>query len=226
MLAKGVKTAYDFTQLPDDWVQKQMSIVGLRLKHELEGTSVLELEKPEKKKSIATTRSFEKNYKEFEELKERVTTFAISCGEKLRSQKSNCTAIMVFIHTNGHRSDLKQYSKNIVVKLPFATSSSIDLVKYAVIGLKEIFKQGYSYKKAGVVVMDIVPANPNQLTLFEKSNPKHDQLMKVMDEFNGSYGSQKIKLASQDLGRTWKMKQERLSPRYSTQLSDIITVKV
>lgn len=222
---KGVNNAYQFTQLPDDWVQKQMSIVGLRLKQELEGKPRLDLEEVTNKKNIATTRSFERNYTELSDLKERVVTFAASCAEKLRKQQSKCNAMLVFLLTNEHRKDLPQYSSNIVLQMPFASNSSIDLAKQASIGLEKIFRKGYQYKKAGVIVMDIVPDNPNQMTLFEKENEKHPLLMAAIDKINKKEGYQKIKLASQDLQRTWKMKQERLSPKYTTNFDDIPTIK-
>jgi DNA polymerase V len=220
----GVKTAYDFTQVPETWVKKNMAIVGLRLQKELNGISVLELDDIKPKKNIATTRSFEKNYSKIEDLIERVSTFAVTCAEKLRRQKSCCNSIMVFIHTNGHRSDLPQYSKNIVMQLPFASNSSIDLSEYAVKGLQLIFKEGYQYKKAGVIVMDFTPEVNYQASLFDEKNPKHDKLMATMDKINKSIGRQKIKLASQDLDRTWKMRQEKLSKRYTTRLDEIITI--
>lgn len=222
----GVITAFDFTQLDDQWVKKNMAIVGLRLKHDLQGIPTLDLEEPEAKKNIATTRSFEKNYTELEELSERVATFAVSCAEKLRKQNSCCNSLMVFIHTNGHRKDLPQYSRNIVVKLPYPTNSSIELAKFATQALKHIFKKGYHYKKAGVIVQDFTPATLPQLNIFENSNERHHSLMKAIDVINNSFGQQKIRLASQDLKRVWKMKQEKLSPCYTTRLSDIITVKV
>jgi len=224
--AQGVKTAYDFTQLPDEWIKKQMAIVGLRLKRELEGIPTLGLDEIKDKKAIATTRSFDKNYTKIEDLKERVATFAFSCAEKLRRQKSCCNSLMVFIHTNGHRKDLEQYSKNIVIQLPFASNSSIDLIKAATKGLGKIYREGYSYKKAGVIVSDIVPENPNQMALFENQNPKHQALMHVIDKINSTTGNHKIKLAVQDLRKTWKMKQERLSPCYTTKFSDILTIHV
>ncbi|MBI1836464.1 MAG: Y-family DNA polymerase [Flavobacteriia bacterium] len=220
----GVKTAYDFTQLNDSWVQRNLSIVGLRLKHDLQGIPTLDLEDVKDKKNIATTRSFERNITELKDLKERVTTFAVSCAEKLRKQESTCNSIMVFVQTNFHRQDLKQYSKNIVVKLPFPTSSSIELARFATQALEKIFVFGYSYKKAGVIIMNFTPEKDMQLSLFENSNPKHKQLMKVIDRINLSMGQQKIKLASQDQKRVWKMKQEKLSPRYTTQLMEIITI--
>ncbi|QQS31135.1 MAG: Y-family DNA polymerase [Sphingobacteriales bacterium] len=220
----GVKTAYDFTQLDEVWVKKHLTIVGLRLKRDLQGIPTIELEDVQPKKNIATTRSFEKNYTGFDQLQERVSTFAASCAEKLRRQHSRCNSLMVFIHTNGHRKDLPQYSRNIVVKLPFPTNSSIELSKFAIQALKRIFKSGYRYKKAGVIVQDFTPENATQLTFFENSDSRHVPLMQVMDRLNTAYGQQKIRLGSQDTKRIWKMKQERLSPRYTTKLSDIITI--
>ncbi len=222
--ALNVHTAYEFTQLEDEWVRKYLSIVGLRLKKDLEGIPTLDLEEAQPKKNIATTRSFETNYTEFEQLKERVTAFAVSCGEKLRKQNSCCNSLMVFIHTNGHRKDLPQYNRNIIIQLPFPTNSSIELAKFATQALKQIFKPGFHYKKAGVIVQDFTPVNNLQLNLFNNSDERHIALMKAIDTINHTYGQHKIRLAAQDNKRVWKMKQEKLSPRYTTKLSDIITI--
>ena len=222
---KNVFNAYQFTQLSDSWVQKNMSIVGLRLKKELEGESVLDLEEVKNKKNIATTRSFEKDYKKYEDVKERVITFSVTCAQKLREQKMTCNALMIFIYTNKFRKELPQYRRNIVVQLPFSTNSSIELAHFAEIGLKKIFKEGLYYKKAGVIVMDFTPENERQASLFENSNPKHKELMKTVDQINKTLGQQKIKLASQDVKKTWKMKQNNLSPKYTTKLSEIIEIK-
>lgn len=221
----GVQTAYEFVQQSDEWVRKNMSVVGLRLKHDLQGILTLDLEKHKVKQNIATTRSFEKNYTAYHDLSERISTFASSCAEKLRAQQSNCSVLLVFVNTNKHRQDLKQYKQQVVVKLPFPSNSSIELSKYAEYGLSLIFKGGLQYKKAGVVVMDITPESEAQLNLFEKSNERHKALMKAMDSLNKQMGSQKVKLANQDLNRTWKMKQERLSPRYTTKITDVLKVK-
>lgn len=222
--AMGVKNALDFTKLDEKWVKKHLSIVGLRLQHDLQGIPTLGLDSYSPKKNIATTRSFEENYTEIEQLKERVTTFAVSCAEKLRKQKSTCNALMVFVHTNAHRHDRPQYSRNIVVKMPYPSNSSIELAKFAVQGLEKIFKSGYHYKKAGVIVMDFTPEETPQIGLFANSDPKHSNVMMAMDKINTSIGHHVIKLASQDPKRVWKMKQEKLSPRYSTNLDDIITI--
>ena len=224
--AKNVLNAYQFTQLPDEWVRKEMAVVGLRLKHELEGKPTLDLESPKSKKMIATTRSFEKSLTKFEDVSERVSTFTASCSEKLRRQNSHCNTIMVFVLTNYHRKDQPQYSRNIVINTDFPTNSTIELNHYAQIGLKAIFKEGYFYKKAGVILMGLTPNYETQLSFFDNSNPKHQPLMSVVDKLNKSYGKNKIKFGNQSLGRQWKMKQEKLSKSYTTRINEIITVRV
>jgi len=221
----NIHNAYQFTQLHDDWVKKELSIVGLRLKRDLSGKSTLELEEVNKvKKNIATTRSFHRNYTDYNDIKERVSTFANSCAFKLRKQKSHCNAILVFIHTNFHRKDLKQHSASRVVKLPYPSNSSITVTKFAESALKSIYKKGYQYKKAGVIVLDLVPESNYQINIFENENPKHKKLMKSLDFINHNLGVTKVKLAGQDVGRTWKMRQERLSPRYTTNWNEILEV--
>ncbi|HZH68161.1 MAG TPA: DUF4113 domain-containing protein, partial [Chitinophagales bacterium] len=224
--ANQVFSAYDFTQLSDAWVKKQMSVVGYRLKRDLGGVPTLDLEEIQPKKNIATTRTFETNYTDYEDVQERISTFAASCAEKLRQQKTCCNSLMVFISTNRFRKDQLQYKRNIVIQLPFPTNSTIELSKFATQALDKIFKNGFHYKKAGVIVQDFTPEEVMQTTLFESRDERHIPLMKAVDAVNRLYGQQKIRLASQDLQRVWKMKQEKLSPCYTTQLSDIISIKV
>ncbi|MGZ2368837.1 Y-family DNA polymerase [Ancylomarina sp. YFZ004] len=220
-----VKTAYEFTQKPDYWVRKEMSVVGLRLKHDLMGIPSILMEEVKPKKSISTTRTFEGTSSDFQYVRERVSTFAASCAEKLRKQKSSCSAIMVYIHTSPFQKDKPQYHKSITIKMPYSTNSTIDLVEHAQTALKQIYIKGYDYKKAGVIVLDFVNETEKQLSFFTSENPKHTALFKTMDQLNRKYKNGKVKLACQDLGRTWKMKQERLSPSYTTKLSDIIKIK-
>lgn len=221
----NITNAYQFTQLHDSLVKKEFTIQGLRLKRDLSGLNTLELDEIKDKKNIATTRSFDKNIKDYDLLSERVSTFADSCAEKLRRQKSNCNALILFITSNPNRLDLKQYTRSILIKLPYSSNSSITLSKYAKIGLKQIYRKDIEYKKAGVIVIDLVPEKDYQINLFENENPKHKYLMKSIDRLNFKIGQKKVKLASMDLGRTWKMRQEKLSPCYTTKIEDIIKVK-
>ncbi|MHA7822458.1 Y-family DNA polymerase [Chryseobacterium arthrosphaerae] len=223
----GIVNAYQFTQQSDYFVQKEMSIVGLRLKRELEGKEYLELEQKKRKKGIATTRSFDKNFTEYNDLQERVSTFATRCAEKLRKEESYCSIITVFIHTNFFRQDLPQYSRSVKIKLPQPSNSNITLSKYAKKALNIIFKQGFAYKKAGVIVEGISPEPFRQYSLFDSlnENEKHAKLMKTIDSLNKSLPNPLVKLGSQDFGRREKMKQEKLSPRYTTKWTEIIEIE-
>ncbi|PWH83736.1 SOS mutagenesis and repair protein UmuC [Algibacter marinivivus] len=223
--AKGCKKAYDFTQLPDHWVRKNFTITGWKLKKDLEGISKIKLDEVEAKRAIATTRSFEYTYSDIDNIKERISTFATSCAEKLRKQGSSCHMIYVTLQSDRHKKDLEQHRASRVVSLPYPTDSNLIISQQAVNAVKSIFKAGIKYKRAGVIVMGLVPTNNHQLQMFDTENPKHKPLMHAIDGLNSKYANNKVKLASQDLKRTWKMRQERLSPRYTTNINDIIVVK-
>ncbi len=219
----GIGTAYEFTQLSESWVKKNMSVIGLRLQKDLKGEATMTLDDDTRdKKAIATTRSFEYTYKEYEEVKERIVTFAYSCAEKLRKQKSACTHAYVFLRSNRHDSSKEQYRAGTMVAMPYPTDSTLVIVNTVVKGLKEIFKANIHYKRAGVVLTGLTTTK--QVQLFANEDPKHESLMKIMDGLNDKFGAHKIKIASQDLERTWKMRQEHLSPQYTTKLSEIIEV--
>lgn len=223
--AKGITKAYHFTRLPDDYVRKQFSITGLKLKKELEGISVLELEEVAGKKNIATTRSFDVTYTDKSYIEERVATFAATCAEKLRKQESTCRIVTVFVHTSRFNEKQLQYFKSINIAIPFSTNSSIEITKYAKKGLSLIFKEGVHYKKAGVILSGVVPEQEKQFNMFEDENYKHREVMRAMDRLNIKYGTKKLKLASQALDTTWKMRQDRLSPNYTTNWRDILEIK-
>ncbi|PWK20396.1 Y-family DNA polymerase [Xanthomarina spongicola] len=222
---KGCKKAFDFTQLSDDWVRKNFSITEWKLKKDLEGISKITLDEVKSKKAIATTRSFENTFSDIENIKERISTFATSCAEKLRKQESSCYMIIVILSSDRHKKDLEQHRVSKTVKLSYPTDSTLTICKYAVKAATSIFKKGIEYKRAGVIVTGLVPTYNHQLNIFEQENPKHKPLMLAIDGINEKYKDYKIKLGNQDLERTWKMRQERLSPRYTTNINDILKVK-
>jgi len=224
----GCNTAYKFTQLEDEYLRRNFSIVELRLKKELLGQSVLGLDEIQRKKSIATTRSFDHTVTDYNYLHERVSTFAVSCAEKLRREKCKCNIITVFLKTNRFDESQAYYSGSLSTTLEYDSNSSIVLSKAALFLLDKLVPtEGKipEYKKAGVIVSAITPDNQAQMNLFAEESPKHKSLMQVMDKLNGYYGDYKLKLGSQDLKRKWKMKQERLSPCYTTKFADILKVK-
>ncbi|WP_028890066.1 Y-family DNA polymerase [Tenacibaculum ovolyticum] len=222
---KGCVKAYDFTQLNDEWVRKKLSITIWKLKKDLEGESKILLDEPTTKKAIATTRSFEYTFSDIDNIKERIATFAVSCAEKLRKQNSSCHMVIVMLRSDRHKKDSEQHSISKTVVFSYPTDSTLTISKSAVEAVRTIFKKGIKYKRAGVIVTGLVPSDNYQINMFEKENPKHKPLMLVIDKLNKTFKSDKVKLASQDLQRTWKMRQERLSPKYTTNINDIISVK-
>ena len=228
MQAKNIKTAYDFT-LPqhEAFIKLVMGVTGLRLKMELEGKSVLMLDNPlEDKKSIAITRMFKSKLSDFGEIKERVSTFASVCAEKLRKQKSCCHSIVVLLVKDKHqKNDGRRSYFSYMEALPFATNSTLTISNAAVSLLKKLHESGERYSKAGVIVTGIIPENQKQFHLFEEENPKHLKLMQVIDAYHKKTGERKIRLGNQDLQKTWKMKQNHLSKKYTTNFNQILEIK-
>ncbi len=223
--AKNCKTAYDFVQLSDGWIRKNFSITEWKLKKDLEGIPTLELDELKTKRAIATTRSFEYTFSDLENIKERVSTFATSCAEKLRKQESSCYMIIVILSSDRHKKNLEQHRASTQARLSYPTDSTLTISNAAVNAVASIFKEGIKYKRAGVIVTGLVPTDNYQLHLFEHENPKHKPLMHAIDMLNTKYGDYKLKLGNQDLERTWKMRQERLSPRRTTNINEILKVK-
>ncbi len=226
---RNIFTAYDFT-LPqhEAWIKKEMGIIGMRLKYELEGKSVLDLEPiPDQKKSIATTRSFPKQISEFDDLRERVSTFASVCAEKLRKQNSCCHTIIVMLVVDKHTVQTSKYYFNMAITLPFASNSTLTISNTAIDMLKQLHKgnEHLKFKKAGVIVTSLVDEDKKQFQLFDEENPKHLALMQTMDKLNKKIGDKKVKLATQNLNLTWNMKQNHLSKKYTTNFKDILEIK-
>jgi len=130
----------------------------------------------------------------------------------------------VFLQSNRFRKDLPQYQNQRTVKLPYPTSSTFTINEYAQRALKEIYEPGIPYKKAGVILMGISQDDTQQLSMFDYENPKEKVLMKVIDGLNLKLG-EKVKFGNMDLCSKWKMRQEHLTPQFSTNLNHIITVK-
>ena len=146
------------------------------------------MEDVQDKKNIACTRSFEKMHNDMFNLSERVSTFAANLGEKLRKQNSHCNMISVFLMSNHFRQDLQQHRVFINIKTEFPTNSTLELNKLAQMALKSIYKEGIYYKKAGVIVSALTPADNQQLKFFGGESGKHIALMKAIDKTNKKVG--------------------------------------
>ena len=218
---EGVKTAFDFTQLPGSWVRKYMTVVGERTWKELRGIPCI-TENITPRKQICTSRSFGTMIDNIEQMDEAISTFAATCAKKLREQKGYAVSLHVFIITNRFREDLPQYWKSVSVNLPVPTDDTLEIVHYALSGLRSIFRTGYQYKKAGVIITEITyNVQHNLFDTVDRDN--RERLMSAIDSINGKYGHY-VKLAVQGQGTGWKLKQEQLSKHYTTDLEEIIKI--
>jgi len=225
---KGVNTAYDFTMLDDHWLKAKMKVMGLRVKQELLGESCIPLEMViPAKKAIATTRAFGRKTSDIKNLQEAVSTYAVRCAEKLRRQKSVANLLTVFIHTDPFNPEERQLSVSKTITLPVATNSNAEISKYSLLCLQELLQPGYNYKKAGVIVDGLQSETAFQGNMFDATDRKKQQkLLAAIDKLNKEFGRDKVKLAVQGDGKNWKLRQEKLSGRYTTRWNEIIEVKI
>ena len=224
-----IHTAYDLTCVEESWIKKKFSVVVLKIVQELKGINCLELESEyKKKKNICTSRSFGQPVSEYHKLKEAISTFAVRCCEKLRKQRTCACEIKIFIYTNPFNPRQKQYYGTKTIKLDHATNDNHIIIQEVVKALKLIYKKGYSYKKAGVVVGKLINDNEVQLSLFDQilNRDKYSKISNVIDKINNNMGRDKLRIATQGFDRNWKMKQEQLSPCYTTRIDEILKVKV
>ena len=219
-----IKTAYDFPQLSDSFVRKEVEVQGLKTKKELEGVSCLSIEREDKLRgAVATTRTFSTTITELEKLEQIISNFTINCAKKIRQEKALCNYITVYLKTDIHKKTHKSFNKKIAIKLPSASNSNIDLIHYAKKGLVSIFEEGIKYKRAGVVLYGITSDKDVQLNMFHQTE-RHKDLMVAIDKLNHKIGHHKVRIAAQGTGKVWQMKQERLSRKYSTHWTDLLEV--
>ncbi|MEP7263495.1 MAG: Y-family DNA polymerase [Bacteroidota bacterium] len=223
-----IKTAYDFIQLPQQWVLKEMTVVGLRMYRELMQQASIKWEfQPPRKKNIATGRSFGKLLSDAPTIAEALSNYAGNVALKLRQEKSCAKALTVFLNTNPFRPEDKQYARSITLELPVATNSTNEIVAYALKGFHYIYAEGYNFLKVGVNVGEIVPEENVQIGLFDETDrDKNNKVMKALDTINNIYGRDTVRLAVQGFEKKWKMRQARLSNRYTTNINQLLTVKI
>lgn len=222
----GVETAGDLLRLNDALILNDLTITGLRLKKELQGIPSLAFESSGKpKKAICTARSFGEMIRDYEYIEQAVATHCATCAAKLRKQHSYASSMMVFVHTNYFRKDLPQYKRNIVVEFP-ATQNTLFLVRQAKEALRKIYKPGYDYKKAGVILMDFQQDTALQEDLFVNNtlDDRDNRLVEALDLVNDKFGHHTLKLADQGLMNKHAMRQQKRSKSYTTQWDDILEI--
>jgi DNA polymerase V len=236
--AQGVATALDLKRMSPAAARAGWSVIFERTVRELQGESCVDLEDvAPAKQEIACTRSFGSAVRDLDELTEAVSEFSARAAQKLRRQSGVTSQILVFIRTSPFR-QTPQYSRSLVIPLRRPTADSADITSAAVIGLKAIFKPGFDYAKAGVMLLDIDSSGTEQFELefeCEASNalaPRalhvRSRLMAALDAVNERYGGGTLKLASAGSGttpRNWTMKQALRTPAYTTRWEDMPVVR-
>ncbi|MDQ7798487.1 MAG: Y-family DNA polymerase [Candidatus Edwardsbacteria bacterium] len=224
---QGVHNAWQLIHRSDAWIKNNMTVTGLRTVTELRGTPCIRLEHfARPKKAVLTSRSFGQLIRDRAQLSQAVAEFTAASAEKARRQRSAAAFVQVFIETSGFRQE-PQYRAFMTVGLPSATGHTPDLIKYAGRALEKIFKPGYNYKRAGVMLSGLVPDSQVQLDL-ESDQEKHRQkqaVMQAVDKINLSQGRNTVFYAAQGVAKPWKMRQLTLSPRYTTSWADLPVAK-
>jgi len=224
--ARGIYTAWQLTCTNDFWIKKNLTVTGLRTVYELRGIPAIPLEYniPDKQQ-ICTSRSFGQPVEKLNELRESIATYAARSAQKLRQQKSLANTVLIYIRTNPFKENVYQNFR--VISLPVPTSCTEEITEYALYGLESIFKAGYAYKKAGVILSGIIPDTGVQQNLFDTvPRDKSRQRMNVMDLINQKNGNDTVYFASQGIRKSWKMKRDMISPAYTTNWDEVLTVRV
>lgn len=225
---KGINTAADLIKAPDEFIRKNMSVVGHRLLTELRGTPAIEWEfDPPAKKNICTSRGFGKYQADKEVVKEAAANYAATCALKLRNQKSCAKSISVFLQTNPYRTQDKQHFQSINMEMEVATNSTIEIVKVVQRALSILYRPGYNYSKVGVIALDIIPETSIQYGMFDSQNREKDKVvMTALDKVNKALGKNIVRLASQGFENRYRLRAEYISKRYTTNINELLTIKI
>ena len=212
-IKNGIDNAYKLKSASNTWVKKSTNVLGSRTAMELRGINCIGLQThEEKRKNCCVSRSFGKKVKDLQKLEEAVTTYCLNAAEKIRGDNQTCRALTVFIRTSPFNKNRKYYSNGLTVDLPIATSNSIELVKNAKQALKTIYKPGYYYQKAGIILSKLKDSDGKDINLLTPLlEKKSKELMKAIDYTNMKYGRHAISIANAGISKGWKMRREHSS---------------
>lgn len=222
----AITEALSLRDTPEWIIQQKMGIVGIRLIRELDGISCIPLElAPKPKQVTCVSRSFRHSVKTLAQMKEAVSTHTTSAAAKLRQQKQSTTAITIFILTNRFKDNY--YSNSVTLPLPVATNRTPELIHAAIRGLEIIYRDGYEYKKAGVIMQGLQPEKMVQGNVFLQGyeSERQQRLMETIDRLNDRFGKNTVSWAASGINRSWVTKRDKVSPRYTTNWNELPIVK-
>jgi len=224
---RGIKTVLDLKRASPSQIRSSFSVVMEKIIREINGTPCIELEEiTPVKKQIVSSRSFGIPVSDLASLEESVSLYISRAAEKLRRQQSYAGSVYITIRTSLFNEKERYYANGLTISLPTPTDDTMRLTKVALWGLRKIYRGGYRYQKAGVMLSELVSANHRQADLFGSitTESKSSQLMAVIDQINARMGKSTLKLASEGFRQPWKMKQGNRSPSYTTRWDELICV--
>lgn len=222
----GVRTVLDLRRADPAAIRRRFSVVMERTVAELNGLSCLDLEETAtRKEQILCSRSFGRPVTTYPELKEAVLSYITRAAERMRGQGSACSQVTVFIHTNIFKEGTPQYSRSVLVPLSVASNDTRRLAAAAVHGLQRIYRSGFEYKKAGVMLTELQPAAAVQDDLFSGyDRERSTRLMATLDRINRDHGMNTVTFAGAGIQRPWRMQSGKKSPRYTTSWDELACV--
>ncbi len=208
----GIYNAKQLKNKSNTWIKKNSNVLGSRTAMELRGISCIDIEKTtSKRKSCVVSRSFGQRVEKFQELKEAVAGYCLNASEKIRSESLIVKSITVFIRTSPFQSRFGHYSNSKTIDFPIATNNSIEIVKTALTALESIFKNGYRYQKAGVMLSNLSESTGSKNLFSSEKDEKISYLMRSIDNTNYRYGRSTLSLASAGVHKRWNSKRQHYS---------------
>ncbi|RJP20231.1 MAG: Y-family DNA polymerase [Candidatus Omnitrophota bacterium] len=222
---RGIGNAWQLRNADDRWIQKEMGVVGLRLVNELRAIPCLPLDlSPPRKKEIASSRSFGVPVESVTDIKQAVASFVTRAAEKLRKQHSFVCRLTVYLMTNPFKTE-PQYYNAFPVCLPTPTASTPELIRYALQGVEAIFRPGFRYKKAGVVLSEFTTDAVIQTNFFDECDRSREiRLMRALDRINTRMGPGTLRFAAVGVHQRWLMRQQYCSPAYTSRWEQLASV--
>ena len=222
----GIYNAKQLKNKSNTWIKKSSNVLSSRTAMELRGISCIDLETTNsKRKSCVVSRSFGKRVEHFQELKEAIVGYALNASEKIRSESLVTKSITVFVRTSPFQSRYGFYSNSKTIDFPIATNNSIEIVKAALNALENIFKNGYRYQKAGVMLSHLSESNNNKNLFSSEKDEKIKNLMKSIDNTNYRYGRSTLSLASAGVHKKWNSKRQHYSKIDTSDFHCLPTIK-
>jgi DNA polymerase V len=222
----GIKTALDLRGVDAEWMRQRFGVTGVRTIYELRGNRCYELEQePPTKKGITVSRMFGRKVETAEELKEAIACYASRAGEKLREQGLVAGAMTVFVMTSRFVNPRKRYFNSHGISFPTATNYTPELISYAARAVERLYRKGFLYNKAGVILGDLVPEDKVQANFLDKiDRQKARRLMRVLDTVNVKLPESRLIWAAEGIDRAWRTKFTRRSKRYTTRWDELVEV--